>query len=154
MDIPKLAYSAGIFDGEGCVRIGRNDKKNGHIATPHFYLQAFIRNQNLQVLQMLQAEFHGSLHHSASCYTWSLSSLQAAAFLEAIKPYAIIKLPEIEVALEFQRLQNENSGSRCRKTDGQIQEREVLRQKLSALKQVDKEEFKWVITESEPIQIN
>jgi LAGLIDADG endonuclease len=144
-----IAYSAGLFDGEGCIRIGKDKPRPWHTSSPRYFLQVLITNQNLSVLEELSKNFGGKIYRRPGCYVLFISARPSAKFLEAIKPYSRIKLPEIEVALKFQALQAENSYSRLKKSDEYLLVLDGLRQRLSDLKQVDKESFRTIITEKE-----
>ena len=137
-----LAYYAGILDGEGTIRIGKNKPLEYHTRTAHYYLQVIIANQNLQVLEELKQCFGGSIQRATGCYHLHMASRMAASFLEAVKPYSRIKLPQIEVALQFQVLQTANAGNRQKKSDAYMLDLDGFRQRLSDLKQIDKLEFK------------
>ena len=140
-----LAYFAGLFDGEGHVRIGK-DPKPRYGATTRYYLQVIISNQNLQVLEELQQNFGGSIHGSSGCYHLAFGALQSMRFLEEVKPYIRIKLPQVEVALEFQRLQIENGRWRTKKTPEHMLILDGYKKRLEELKQIDKQDFKTEFT--------
>lgn len=104
-----VTYAAGLFDGEGMVRINRY-RRTGHL--DRFALSVMIGMCNPDAILTLRDRFGGSLHtnhheernqNHRPQYCWFLGSDAAARFLEAIQPYSIIKRLEIEVALEFQR---------------------------------------------------
>lgn len=143
-----FAYFAGLFDGEGCVRIGKNKPNPLHTSTSHYYLQVLISNQHLPILQEIQTVFGGSIQESIKCYVLHIASRQAASFLKAIKSYSRIKLDEIELALAFQELQNKGALSRSKKSEEYMLLLDGFRLRLSELKQRDKQHFQLEITDT------
>ncbi len=142
MERDQAIYFAGLFDGEGCIRIGKN-RITGHTSTPHYYLQVILANQNLAILEELHVLCCGGhLQKGPGCYRFHLASNMAAKFLLEIQPFSKIKQPEIVVALAFQLLQETNSSSRKRKSDEYMLILDGFRQRLSDLKRVDKDPFK------------
>lgn len=93
----KLAYIAGIFDGEGCVTCQRNAGNPYPVVT--------ITSLNDTVLYLFQQEFGGHVNHykqpanDKMCGRWAVSGLGIVKFLEQIKPYSIIKKGPIEFGL-------------------------------------------------------
>ena len=104
----ELAYAAGILDGEGCVSLekanGRPNKRGYRIS-----LFATISNTNKPLLQWLKDKFGGQVKQykkrvgRKTCWVWRICAKQAAEFLEAVRPYLIVKLSEVDLALEFQK---------------------------------------------------
>lgn len=142
-----IRYIAGIFDGEGCVRVQRWQKPN----SPH------IRYQVICLLGMvdpaiptaLHKQFGGSLlkHDSTKynknarpTYRWLISSQAAKAFLTKVRPHLVVKREEAEIALVLQKnIDRYNHKLSHRngfhpKRDEILQYRESLHQKLKALK--------------------
>ena len=84
------AYFAGFLDGEGCVSTAP--------ASHNHNLTVTIVNSNMKVLELVQEEFGGAIHerkddnprHSI-IYSWHLTGKPAAAMLEEIYPYLIVK---------------------------------------------------------------
>ena len=98
------AYVAGFMDGEGCVRI---DKSFPTKRSTHYKLQVIIGNTDLKPLSKIQEKYGGRVdtrrHGKATLSYWTIYGDPATKFLEDIRPYAITKAEQIDVALEFQR---------------------------------------------------
>jgi hypothetical protein len=104
-----ISYVAGLFDGEGYVRINRWEKPNStHI---RYNLVVGINMTYRPIIEMFGAEFGGGLHsnrydlRSANqrCgFCWVVASRLAAAFLRKIQPFVIVKKDQVDLALEFQ----------------------------------------------------
>lgn len=104
-----LQYVAGLFDGEGYVRISRWEKPNSiHI---RYALVAGINMTYRPIIEMLHADFDGGLHSNRydlrnpkqRCgFCWVVGSQLAASFLRKIQPYVLVKKDQIDLALEFQ----------------------------------------------------
>jgi hypothetical protein len=111
----KLAYYAGVFDGEGHITIGASKRSN---ATINYWLQIGIVNTYLSLLKDLQRDFgvghlsqlYGPMkkanHLPAMC--WRCTSNQAMYVLEAMLPFLRMKHEVAQVAIEFQRQSSTN----------------------------------------------
>ena len=104
-----LKYVAGLFDGEGYIRINRWQTPNSiHI---RYNLFGGINMTYKPVIQQLHQQFEGHFaQNRRSCYkpthrtlyTWMISSRRCAEFIRQIRPYLIVKADEVDLALEFQ----------------------------------------------------
>jgi hypothetical protein len=99
------AYLAGFFDGEGSVGIYL-------CGTSAWHLRVQISQANTEeatrLLGSLRAEYGGSISVVNKALDrrgllWQTSGPRAAAFLEVIRPYSILKADQIDVALAYQR---------------------------------------------------
>ena len=99
------AYAAGIFDGEGCIHITRNNRGS-------YALIVTVGNNNEWLVKWLQFAFGGYIGTHVStlsrrpCFQWQLSANKAVEFLQAIMPYLRIKKPQAELAIQFQSKRN------------------------------------------------
>lgn len=113
-----LAYTAGLFDGEGCVSIAKwkiGTSKRYH--SPRHVLRVLVSNTNKEVLTWIKEKFGGYIsNHSSNkslssghspSYSWNLERKRAMHFLESISPLLIIKRRTTELAIEFQKWINE-----------------------------------------------
>ena len=97
-----LAYTAGIFDGEGSVNITCD-------ADRRHYLRATVTNTNEPLLSWLRNEFGGNVRTlktpteltRKSCYTWSINGSESKIFLEKIFPFVKVKKEQITLALSY-----------------------------------------------------
>ena len=152
----KLAYAAGFFDGEGCVRIARsNHKKNRK--SPMYYLIVMIRQKDGQIMDWLVGNFGGMVILMNKTfikngfdkagenwiYEWRVENIKAQLFLKSILPFSKLKKPQIELALQFQ--ERKNQGRLKKQGDNQhytglsvyeLTERERLKVELSAMKKI------------------
>lgn len=101
MDIAKIAYLAGIFDGEGSIR--HRTRYKSRVAG----LQIRVTNTNQELLTWIQTYFGGwiyalrkacdltcemsHVHKRKDSYAWYISGTRAMAILETILPYLIVK---------------------------------------------------------------
>jgi hypothetical protein len=101
------AYAAGIIDGEGCIRIQHNVRKNG---CDVWSLRVAISNTSYRLLVAIQAEYGGriSLQRSHTnyptrrdLYEWRLSDAKAAAFLLRVRPFLLVKAEQADMAISF-----------------------------------------------------
>src|ERR1700735_3898097 len=99
----KLEYIAGLFDGEGYIRIFKKVQKN-HVG---YYISAGVGMCHRPIIEALHQKFGGSLdrgrgnenpkHRPTFC--WSVANKNAASFLNEILPYLSIKQEEAKIAL-------------------------------------------------------
>lgn len=91
-----IAYTAGFFDGEGCVRLVHNKNDS-------YTLRAYIGQKDVRPLQWLQERFPGgSLGKYQSHVAWMLywHGQGAYSFLQTINPYLITKRAQAELAMK------------------------------------------------------
>lgn len=99
-----LAYAAGFFDGEGCVLIAKpyNKKSNRR----YHRLDVDIAQKDPRPLFWLHAHFGGRIGKAPSqlrkgAMHWILHDQAAGNFLEAIRPYLVLKGEQADIALLF-----------------------------------------------------
>ncbi len=112
----EVAYTAGFFDGEGCVNIARYLKRG----RPYHTLAIIFTNTDFQVLKWLQQRWGGHLTKPTqpsnprwrpSRHLW-LSAGPARPLLRAMLPYLMIKRQQVEIALEFIDARSDGRGGR------------------------------------------
>ncbi len=98
----KYAYIAGLIDGEGCIRIHKNN--GGHD------MHVVINQNDGRILDYCLGVFGGKIYRNpdASCRTselwkWIISGEKAAAMLKKVLPFLIRKKKEAEVAIAFEQ---------------------------------------------------
>jgi hypothetical protein len=102
----KLAYLAGIIDGEGCFGMHYYKKLNRH------YLTVDIYNSCTELLEWLSGNFPGSHHEIKSAskkihinwkpqYIWRSNNSQTLQFLKDLLPYLIVKKKQCELSIKF-----------------------------------------------------
>ena len=110
----EVAYTAGFFDGEGCVNIARYLKRG----RPYHTLAIIFTNTDFQVLAWLQKRWGGNVFKPSRLSGrrpyghLRLSAGPARPLLEAMLPYLIIKKSQVEIALEFIESKSVNQGRR------------------------------------------
>jgi len=102
-----LAYMAGLFDGEGCICIGKSKQKNGK---DRYTLKVHITMANPYIPQIFRMAFGGYFVLRTAAQTkhlptwrWSVEANLATDFLEVLSPYLKLKKSEAILAIEFQR---------------------------------------------------
>lgn len=104
-----IAYAAGLFDGEGMVRIARYKIPNS--INTRYQVITMIGMTHEPVIRALCKAFGGSVHcndHSKRNakhrpqWCWYLSSRMALAFLQSIRPHLIVKAGEADIAIALQ----------------------------------------------------
>jgi hypothetical protein len=119
-----LAYIAGLFDGEGSIRI----TTSGGFYSHHPSSLDVRIGQNAYanaVLQLICDRFGGTLHVYENGYSqWIVTAKSAAKFLVAIEPRLYIKREEARLAINYQYYLNGQHQIRgVRLTEIQLAER-------------------------------
>lgn len=140
-------YAAGIFDGEGYVRISKWENPEKTKVRNQIY--AGLNVTFRPVIEALKETYGGSIHvnrHSLrkanhrDVFVWNVSSQNAARFFRLILPYLIIKREEVELALELQASIDEwkfrlgNKWAYHPERDAVLAHRDDLRLRISELK--------------------
>lgn len=104
----QIAYTAGLFDGEGCVLLNKQSPRKNGKTTP-YYLKISIRSTYKPVIEWLRETYGGSIGASKPykvthkpSWEWLLYSNDALRFLQSVRPYLKIKLDEAIIGIEFQ----------------------------------------------------
>lgn len=134
----EYGYAAGILDGEGWIGIA-HERRQGHEANDRHSLRVVVTNQSLLLLEWLQERWGGRItekktkpHHNR-CWRWQVEKLAAEQFLRDVRPYCIVKAPQIELALEFRALRVVNNKAGI--PPEMAEERERIREAIKVLNQ-------------------
>lgn len=97
----KIAYIAGFFDGEGCIRI----KKANHSGNC-YYLWVAITNTNNSILEEIKELFGGTVRKAENgknkaIYHYMITSSEAFDFLTVLTPFLKEKKKQAELGLYF-----------------------------------------------------
>lgn len=138
----KLAYLAGILDGEDSVRI-EFEKREHRGRENNYRLRLSISNTDLNLMNWLTTNFGRSclkekkrIGNYKQYYQWEIkSNTRSASLLKQLLPYLIIKRERAEVAIEFAKMMK---GTGNRYTEQEKQQRKELYEKM---KQLNKKGF-------------
>lgn len=105
-------YAAGLFDGEGFVRLASYQYKDKiRRQQPRYQIYSGINMCDPRPLKLLHQEFGGSFYvgraynakaNHRTLFGWNVSSKKAYAFFKRIIPYSVVKRDEILLAIEYQ----------------------------------------------------
>jgi hypothetical protein len=106
----QLAYTAGIIDGEGyfvLVPRAMNHRKYGKYQ--RYNAVVGIKHTKRELLEWMKEKFGGNIYgvpcrsiaHAPS-WEWRVTHLAAAAFVQQIMPYLLLKKRNAELILEVQ----------------------------------------------------
>jgi len=105
------AYLAGIIDGEGCIRITTHSRPKRHL------MVVDIANTKPDFINLIRLYYGGYYTEKIDPrpnrqknYRITLSSVAAKEFLEDILDYLVIKRPQAELALKFQKTMGYKKG--------------------------------------------
>jgi hypothetical protein len=109
--MPSFEYFAGLFDGEGFVRID-NHFLQPVTGNPRYQLHAGIAMTHKPAVKLCFDTFGGfykgddcfkkKMPSSRTIYRWSVVSNGAYDFLKAIQPFSIVKKEQVDIAVAFQ----------------------------------------------------
>jgi len=102
----KLAYLAGIVDGEGCISLRRHTQKNRR---PTWDIRIYVVSTDKVLIDWLKENFGGLTYfrnskknpHWKTKHEWIISKKQLTPVLHAILPYLVIKKEHCELAIKF-----------------------------------------------------
>ena len=107
---PNKAYIAGIIDGEGSISIVSNNTKGKKGLYPSTYIKISVGSSSKDLIDFLVKLLGGCSYKEKNkqnrkrFWRWSLSSNQAANFIQIIVPYLIIKKHQANLAIEFYKV--------------------------------------------------
>jgi len=128
-----LAYIAGLFDGEGCIRIGKCKKTPRQMTSYSLHCSLSIANQYLP--ELLRMFFGGGIRRRnlppprKMQWDWQIHGENAISFLKAIYPYMILKKGQADIAFKFQEaIYKRKTENRYRLTEEEkvVQEAEYI----------------------------
>lgn len=109
----KLAWCAGIIDGEGCIRIHK--RKPGAKSQPRqksniYYLDLKVKMVHKPAIEILHSFFRcGDVHseqpgksNKRIAWRWNVFRRDAASVLKKVLPFLVVKRKEALLAIEFQ----------------------------------------------------
>lgn len=133
------AYAAGLFDGEGCIRIA-TQKRGNHLG---YQLIVCVNMTDPRPLLALQRAYGGSFYpgtgrknpnHRKLC-CWTICARGALAFLELIRPWLIVKAQEADLAIEFQK-GKQDKPAQAKISPAEMSRRERIKSRITRLKHV------------------
>lgn len=95
-----VVWTAGFFDGEGCIRI-EVSRRGRHKIKP--CLVVTIAQRHECWLTPIQERWGGHVKPDRGCHSLRLKSLAAERFLKAVRPHLRVKREQVDVALEYRR---------------------------------------------------
>lgn len=108
-----LIYMAGFFDGEGCIRIAKN---NFLCRNAVYTLRCIVTNTNKSILEHFQGYFGGGIyshnwnakHGYKPCWNWQVNGNEALYFLHQVVSFLKLKSNEAEIAITFQEFKSKH----------------------------------------------
>jgi len=105
----KLAYAAGIIDGEGCIQIAKRTREKG---TTTYQAIVEVSMVDAVVPEFMHATFGGyvTIHHRnnpkyRNVYMWNLTGMfQIMLFLQNLLPFLKLKKNQAELAINYCQL--------------------------------------------------
>lgn len=101
----KLAYAAGFFDGEGCIRIVHRNGRNGK--SDQYSLYVSIVQKDGKPIDWMYGNFGGMVYLKNKnggdwIYEWRVMDTKAYEFLKKIEPFLIYKKEQVQIGIRFQ----------------------------------------------------
>jgi len=114
----QLAYTAGIIDGEGCIKVYKVNAKICHRLHNRYTLNVQVGMTDKKLVYWLKQKFGGYFyihrfikkHHPTwkLQYRWMLQNQHCQKFLEDMIPYLKIKKNHAKAALKFLKIKSGN----------------------------------------------
>ena len=95
------SYLAGFFDGEGCISITKNKKRN------HYNLVVTVSGTKPKIISMFEQFFGGNVRIKLKnfprqqVWIWNVYGEERREFLQIINPYLILKKEEALLGLKY-----------------------------------------------------
>lgn len=132
----KLAWAAGFFDGEGCIKVNRQAVTHGlgyrHVLVLH------VGQKIKMPLEILQSLFGGKIYkcldtrHNEYRYEWVVCNYEAVKVLKLLNKFLTLKKEECMLALKYSKYFI--SKKTFKVTKSEFKKREDLYFKLRSLK--------------------
>ena len=89
MDDQLIAWAAGFFDGEGCVRV---ERIHNSYRKPFYRLRVSLSQKKVEPLLAIKQAWGGTIfRHKTGVHELILMSARAANFLSTVRPYLLVK---------------------------------------------------------------
>lgn len=128
-------YAAGFFDGEGCVSIHYDKRCDSYV------LKTSVSNTVREVLEAFKSRWNGAIHdnkpkkpHHSGWSSWELQGSNCRPFLEDIRPYTLIKTPQIDLAFELLSTYGRAPGRGHKLSEEVKAKRCILKEKMHSFK--------------------
>lgn len=155
MEKVSLIYLAGLFDGDGCICIGKHKNVNC-ISGYQYALSASISTSNKTIPYLFKSRFGGFVSKTKEknkklkyyLYRWEISSIQAYTFIEKILPHLIEKKEQAKLGMEFQEIKS-NGKMGLKKTKEELKKEQQMYSLMRKLKNTHKVYINAPITKEE-----
>lgn len=139
---PEYQYYAGLFDGEGCVRIDRQNPSNkNRNRKPSYSLSVMLKMTDEKTVKSIKNYFKcGKIYietfeYKKTTYKWECYANDAKNFLELLYPYLKTKKSQAYYAIQFQTLANKKTSKI--NSDEILNKYDLLYEKVKKLKKID-----------------
>jgi len=103
-----LIWSAGFFDGEGCINISKQSRKYGRnrdLTSINYGLNVSVCQKDPRPLEILHDMFGGHFYSydvkGNTYWRWHIWSHMAVRMLNAVQPYLILKQDRADIGMDF-----------------------------------------------------
>lgn len=115
MDKIRLAYFAGLFDGEGCISIKRLGTLYHARQNPAYFLEIRLRMCDPRAImkfgkffgisvRLQKSDTSGKKYRNRSIYTAYVTHNRALKLIKTLRPFLIVKRDEAMLAIQYHRL--------------------------------------------------
>ena len=139
----ELAWLAGLFDGEGCVRICERVRRRGGSLGVNYYITATINMTHAPTIRrVMDLSGVGAVYNVKNTaprrrqFGWKATNNAAQQFLVSIEPFSLTKRAEILCCLEAMniRMADGRSGTRKRLSSDTLHEIKKRASDISRMK--------------------
>ena len=102
-----IAYMAGFFDGEGCIRIKKSNQGGNS-----YHIIAHVTNSNKKILKQYEQLFGGDVRKQERTpnkilYNFYITSSEASDMLKVLLAFLQEKFEQAELEIEFHKMKEE-----------------------------------------------
>lgn len=122
MEDTTLAYIAGAMDSDGCIGVRRSTyamRVRGDASGPMYSERVMLKHVTPEVPALLKESFGGTLRldnpsakRGRPLWSWQVTDKKAAAMLEAMLPFLLVKRAQAENCLRLRRAKEQSRRER------------------------------------------
>lgn len=152
-----VAWAAGIFDGSGCVSIGRihpSAKRTDIVNTIYTLTTKVTAGRKETIDHFRKIVGHGSLHTvrptsagGSNSHVWIAMARKSETVLRLLRPYLVTKAKEADIALEFMALPD----LRVKRHGDKKQARRLLAERLRIYLECRRLKPRWKTRKNRPV---
>lgn len=141
----KIAYLAGLIDGEGNIAVIRRELSRRE----NYNVRVSLYNNSIPLITWILKEFGGTKTtrsrrnpRHATSYIISWNHAQAAKLLRAVKPFLIVKAKQAKLALQAATIRSGNKPGRSGTPEVVLENLRLIKKRIAVLNRKGPQEKK------------